>query len=256
MRVTYTKLNTFSQCALRYRFAYIERLPRPPVTTLAFANRVHTVLKRFHTHNRTDGRIDAEKLLQTLDDVWEEAGCAKDPKTRYPDALEVMTRYIERESALRRVPVMVEQKIKTAFGPYTLQGTIDRLDFADDGKYRLIDYKLDKTLPADDAAETSRQLSFYALLVLEGKGLPISEVSLYYLWHGRELTSKRTGVQMQATADWIDTTAGAIRAETAWKPREGSGCASCPFRDECPAKTGKPRPLMGRKGQLDLFGSE
>lgn len=252
MRISYSKLNTFDQCALRYRFAYIERLPRPPVTTTAFANHLHKALMRYHRLGRTDGNVDEAILQTTFKTVWEEAGSDK-VKARYEEGLDILRRYAERENRLERVPAFLEHAIKTAFGPYVLEGKLDRVDFADDGTYRLIDYKLGKTLPADDAAEKSRQLSFYAILLQEGMGLPVSEVSLYYLRHGTELVAKRTASQLEETVRWIDTTATAIPKEKDWKPKESASCGTCPFKDVCPAKTGNKRELQGKWTQFGMF---
>ena len=253
VRITYTKLNTYSQCALRYRYAYIERLPRPPFTTMAFATRLHKVLKQFHGQGKTDGIVDEAKLLQTLETVWEEAQCGKSKKSGYADGVDILKSYAKRQSELGRVPVMVERPMKTAFGPYILEGKIDRVDFASEGTFRIVDYKLDKTLPADDAAEKSRQLSFYAILAHEKEGLEVSEVSLYYLRHGRELIAKRTDAQLRETVEWIDATATAIPKEKDWQPTEGKGCGTCPFKDVCPAKTGKKRELQGKWTQFGMF---
>ena len=55
MQLSYNKLQTFGECALKYRFAYIERLPRPPIAALAFHRRLHAALEKYHFFARRDG---------------------------------------------------------------------------------------------------------------------------------------------------------------------------------------------------------
>jgi hypothetical protein len=48
MQISYNKLKTFGECALKYRLAYIEKLPRPALPTLAFQRRLHAALAKYH----------------------------------------------------------------------------------------------------------------------------------------------------------------------------------------------------------------
>jgi len=57
MQVSYNKLKTFGECALKYRLAYIERVPRPPIGTLGFQRRLHAALAQYHHFARRDGIV-------------------------------------------------------------------------------------------------------------------------------------------------------------------------------------------------------
>ena len=104
-----------------------------------------------------------------------------------------------------------------------------------------MDYKLDRTLPDTNAAQNSRQLAFYQLLVEEGMGRPVQSASLYYLRQGVEQVSECSRSQMRDTVEWVDATANAIHQEKAWEPTRGNGCLTCAFAKVCPARTGEPR---------------
>jgi CRISPR/Cas system-associated exonuclease Cas4 (RecB family) len=243
MQLSFNKLKTFGECALKYRYAYVERLPRPPVKSLAFHRRVHAALSDYHRLARRDGSVSEEELMRAYAKI---AGADEDRGVResraFQEGEEILRLYASNEREKGRVPAYLEHPLKVEFGPYLLTGTVDRLDFTPGGGYALIDYKLDRKLPKANAAEDNLQLSFYDLLVYEGLGVAPEEVSLYYLRHGVEQTSYRTPDDRRQTLAWLEETAAAIRAERGWAPQEGPACRTCPFQLVCPAKTGKARP--------------
>lgn len=242
MQISYNKLKTFNDCALKYRLAYIERVPRPPIAALAFQRRLHTALANYHFLAKRDGTVCEEELLGYYADSWD---VMRHPEVRetksYQEGEGILRRYCEVENEKARVPVYLELPIKVAFGPYTLTGKVDRIDFAENNRYSIIDYKLDRRLPDTNAAEKSDQLSFYTLLVSDGLGMAIQDVRLYYLRHGVEQISVPSKTRVRETIDWIDTTANGIHKEKNWAPCLGAGCATCAFHSLCPAKTGRPR---------------
>jgi CRISPR/Cas system-associated exonuclease Cas4 (RecB family) len=222
----------------------VERLPRPPIRALAFHRKLHAALGRYHQFARRDGVVLEQDLLAAYDDLCD---AGRDPEVResraYREGREILRRYCTAENEKQRMPAYLEHVIHLPFGPYELTGKIDRIDFTDDRGYSVVDYKLDRQLPGDNAADSSRQLSFYHLLVTEGLGVEPDDLRLYFLRHGVEHVSRRTRAQMRETVDWIDGVAASIHQEKRWEPAEGAGCASCAFRDICPAKTGREHPL-------------
>jgi len=241
MQVSYNKLKTFEECALKYRLTYIEKQPRPPIAWLAFQRKVHAALAQYHTLARRDGNVDIDELLRAYDDIW---NLTQHPQLRdgveYQEGEEILRLYADLESRRNRVPAYLEKKLSVPFGPYTLTGKIDRVDFAADS-YSIIDYKLDRKLPPANPAAVSNQLNFYHLLLYEALGLFADDVRLMYLRHGVEKIAPKDKVSMRKTVDWIDKTAGSIRSERKWSPCEGDACKTCAFVKMCPAKTGRKR---------------
>ena len=242
MQVSYNKLKTFGDCALKYRLTYVERAPRPPLGHLAFHRRIHSVLQHYHDLARLDGVVKIDELLRIYD---EHTGADKDSSIReqedYHEGEEILRLYCDRENRKGRVPAHLEQKVQASYGPFTLTGKVDRIDFIPGGGYSIVDYKLDRKLPAANPAAVDRQLSFYQLLVYEGLGWMAEDVRLYYLRHGVEKTAARSRESLRDTTEWLDRTANAIRTERRWQPCEGDACKTCAFWKLCPAKTGVQR---------------
>jgi RecB family exonuclease len=244
MQISYNKLKTFGECALKYRYTYIERLPRAPIRSLGFHRKLHAALGQYHHFAKRDGIVREEELLKAYARIWEvERDSSLRESKEYQEGEEILRRYCETENGKNRVPAYLEHPLKVAFGPYQLTGKIDRIDFTDSSSYSIVDYKLDRHLPTHNQAEESQQLSFYHLLVSEGLGVDASDVRLYYLRHGVEQISVRTRAQRKETVEWIDDTASAIHREKQWDPQQGAGCITCAFKKLCPAKTGRNQPL-------------
>jgi len=241
MQVSYNKLKTFEECALKYRLTYIEKQPRPPIAWLAFQRKIHAALAKYHTLARLDGTVDVDEVLRAYDEIWD---VANHPEVRdgidYHEGEDILRMYADLESRRNRVPAYLEKKLSVPFGPYTLTGKIDRVDFAVDS-YSIIDYKLDRKLPPANPAAVSNQLNFYHLLLYESLGLFADDVRLMYLRHGVEKIAPKDKVTMAKTVNWIDKTAGSIRSERKWSPCEGDACKTCAFVKMCPAKTGRKR---------------
>lgn len=254
MNLSYTKLKTFSDCRLKYRYGYIERLPRPPITSLTFQKRIHAALKQYTHFARKDGVVETEGLLDALAHVYD---LKSNPDARnskeYLESEGILRRYAERENRLKRLPTHTEQVVRMSFGPFNLSGVIDRIDIRDDNRFSVVDYKLDRIVPEGEGGPGARQLGFYQLLVEEGLGLPVADVRLYYLRQGEEKVFPANRATLKETVAWVDTTCGSIQQEKQWKPTPGIGCATCPYKNVCPAKTGKERPLQGVWQQGNLL---
>ncbi|HEU4754243.1 MAG TPA: PD-(D/E)XK nuclease family protein, partial [Armatimonadota bacterium] len=143
MRLSYSKLNTYRQCPLRYRFTYLERLPRRPRRLFRAARRIHHALMRWLTYART-GAPRWEEVKTAYDAAW---GVLQDPaltETRdYQEGLQILQEY--HAANVERVcrPVFLEHKFSVPVGPHVLVGALDRVDATDSG-YEVIDYKLDR----------------------------------------------------------------------------------------------------------------
>ena len=70
MHLSYSKLNTYRQCPLRYRFTYQDRLPRRPRRLFRAARRLHHALMAWLTYAK-HGPPLLQDVLQAYDRAWE-----------------------------------------------------------------------------------------------------------------------------------------------------------------------------------------
>ncbi len=66
-----SQINLYSQCSLKYKFQYVDLLPKPfKPSGLAFGSAIHSTLSWFHRESMTNGRIPLEKLYRIFDADW------------------------------------------------------------------------------------------------------------------------------------------------------------------------------------------
>jgi CRISPR/Cas system-associated exonuclease Cas4 (RecB family) len=66
-----SQINLYSQCSLKYKFQYVDQLPKPfKPSGLAFGSALHSTLSWFHRESMTNGRIPLEKLYKIFDADW------------------------------------------------------------------------------------------------------------------------------------------------------------------------------------------
>jgi RecB family exonuclease len=239
MRLSYSKLNTYRVCPLRYRFTYLDRLPRRPRRLFRAAKRVHHALMRWLTYARS-GSPRWEDVRAAYDSAW---GALQDPAvmdTRdYAEGLQILQDYHQANAERPCQPVYLEHRFNIPLGPHVLVGALDRVDATDTG-VEVIDYKLDREIRSQEAVDSDLQLGLYALAVEEVHGMRPEALSLYFLRHNVQRTTLRTREESTELARWAIATGNDISSNRQWTPCPGDHCGGCDFRSSCPAHTGKP----------------
>jgi len=66
-----SQISLYSQCSLKYKFQYIDFLPRPfKPSGLAFGSALHSALSWLHRESMTNGGVALEKLYKIFDADW------------------------------------------------------------------------------------------------------------------------------------------------------------------------------------------
>lgn len=242
MHLSYSKLNSYRQCPLRYRFTYHDRLPRRPRRLFRAARRIHHALMAWLTYAK-EGAPSLDVVLSVYDRAWE---AEKQPEVRqlreYGEGEEILREYHAANSDRPCAPVFLEQKLETRLADHHLTSIIDRVDVSESG-YEVIDYKLDRELRTQREVDEDLQLGIYHLALREAHGIEPEALSLYFLRHNLKLTTTRTAREIQDLKRWIGGMGDRIMAERQWAPCSGPWCAHCDFRAYCPAVSDDPEPV-------------
>ncbi len=247
-----SKVGTFKDCALAFRFSAIDRLPEPPTVATTKGTLVHRALERLHwAHARGDRSLDAG--------LWELAGAwaefASDPEFAQLDLSDAETaafgadaellvrRYFELEDPDAVDVVGVELILETDLDGLRLRGIIDRLDVTADGNLIVVDYKTGRV--PREAQEQSRLagVQFYALLCEEVLGRRPSHVRLLYLRDPVAIAAVPTdqslrGLKQRTTAIWSAIEQACQHED--FRPKPSALCSWCSFKTWCPAFGGDP----------------
>ena len=66
-----SQINLYQQCALKYRFQYVDGLPRPfRPSGLAFGSVIHSALDWFHKEKIRGGEVSLGTLLKMFEADW------------------------------------------------------------------------------------------------------------------------------------------------------------------------------------------
>lgn len=250
MRLSYSKLQTYRQCALRYRLTYLDRLPRRPRRLFRAARRVHAALMRWLVYARRGEPLWSE-VEQAYRLAWGVALPAEADRD-YAEGLALLRQFHEANRGRPCTPVLLEHRFQVQVGTHLLTGAVDRVDALPSG-YEVIDYKLDREPRTQAEVDTDLQLGLYHLALERGEGIRADALTLYFLRGNHRRTTTRSPGQAAELARWVEHAGDSMERARHFAPCAGPHCAGCDFRALCPEHGGTllaapPRPA----GQLAL----
>ena len=247
---SHSKLSTFEQCRLKYKFRYIDKI-KPDVEQSIeshLGKMVHNALEWLYIRVR-------EKIIPTLDEVimyyskdWQDKFKPKfvivkqemTAENYFNKGVEFLINYYTKHQPFEDGTLELEKKIIFDLdqkGEYRIIGFIDRLVYnLEKQRYEVHDYKTSGSMPRQEDIDTDRQLAFYAIAIKELNGYD-EEVILvwHYLAHNKKVESARTNEQLsqlkQETIDLINR----IRNTSQFPPNKSVLCNWCEYKSMCPA---------------------
>lgn len=242
MRLSYSSLDSYRTCPLKYKFKEIDKLREPKSKEAVFGTLVHSTLKYLH---------DPALLPPTLEDAlnyfatnWNDAvyDDPQEERAAFAAGIDMIRRYREKNDPHETTIIALESPFEITIedsdhAHHTIKGIIDRIDKTPDG-YEIIDYKTGRKMPSQQDVDGNLQLSVYAKAFLarypkESENLSHLTVSLYFLKHGVKLSSTRTAEQLRAVNDLFLETIGEIKSGH-FEPRVNPLCDWCGFQKMCP----------------------
>ncbi len=246
---SHSRLSTFEQCKLKYKFKYIDKVEAPVQQTIeAFLGSVvHATLEKLYKDLRFEKLNTIEELLEWYNREWKKNWNEKIIIVRNEYTEENYRKMGERfirDYYRRYYPfkegktIALEQKVKIRLDPegkYIMRGVIDRLSCREDGVYEIHDYKTNFTLPFKEYLKEDRQLALYAIAV-KNSYPDADKIRLvwHFLAHDKEVVMEKTDEELEKlkkeTIELIET----IKNEKDFRPKASKLCDWCEFRSLCP----------------------
>ncbi len=243
MRISYSALESFKNCSLKYKFQNIDKIKEPKSKEAVFGTLIHATLKFIHAP-----QLIPPKLEEALDyfsknwnsDVFEDE---LEDRNAFAQGVAIIQDYYKKNNPSDFTIVDLESRFqieiedKERHSSHIISGIVDRIDKTEDG-YEIIDYKTTKKMPSQEKVDEDLQLSVYLNAFLarypkEADKLDKVTVSLYYLKHGVKLSSTRTLAQLQnAKQLFLDVIAEIEKGE--FVPNVTPLCDWCGFQKFCP----------------------
>ena len=238
MRISYSALNTFQTCPLKYKYSNIDKIKEPKSKEAVFGTLVHSTLNFIHTPSLVPPNI--EQALDYFSKDWNSEIFEDELEERAAFSLGVsmIQNYYKKNNPGDFNIVDLESRFQIEIDTHVVSGIIDRIDKTEDG-YEIIDYKTTKKMPSQEKVDNDLQLSVYLNAFLarypkEIENLDKITVSLYYLKHGVKLSSKRTKEQLDNTKKLFLEVIQEIE-KSSFPPNVNPLCDWCGFQKICPA---------------------
>lgn len=247
---SHSRLEVFSNCPLRYKFSYLDKLAPEGSTVEAFLGScVHTALEWLYRQVQLAREPQLEELLNVFSSNWHQNYSSElqvvKPDLTVEDFFNIgkncLSNYYQTYYPFKSGQIIgLEKLITIDINGYKLQGYIDRLEKSKDGTYVIHDYKTSQTLPPQAKVDEDRQLALYQL-GLKQLWPQIKEVKLvwHYLFFNEELVSSRTPEQLKQLEQEVTALIKQIEEATeqnSFQPHETVLCDWCEFQKHCPKR--------------------
>jgi len=241
MRTSFSALETYTQCPLKYKFQEIDKIRTPKSPEAIFGSIIHGVMKFIHTRQQGGTFPDLQNALQFFESKWtiENFTDEYQKTSLFNQGKLIIEKYYHDNNISSSNPIATEMFFETSVESinetHTLAGKIDRIDKLEDGSFEIIDYKTTKWLPSQDDVDNNLQLAIYQMGFLNrwpNIDAPI-KVSLYFLLHGMKLSGSRSP-DTKATIEKVSNMIKSIQEAKEFKPQPGILCGWCGYQKMCP----------------------
>lgn len=263
MAYSHSKLKVYEECALRFRYKYIDKIPEPQVPAkpaLFFGTIIHSALEVLYKKIQQSGSAPSRNSLKQF--VQEEMIKARDEHDRLSDTVllpeqfddymdlgkQMIDRYYDTYEPFKTGKVNGLEKMFNFELPNTqkLTGVIDRFDI-DGDVATIVDYKTDKDIKpySEFSLSHEQQMTSYAAWIMANYPHVVKTIrgKLIYLRLGREIerdiTPDAIHQAIQIITDKISVIEETLfrynmgEKEAFW-PSEWPQCRRCAYQVMCP----------------------
>ncbi len=238
--------SSYRECARRWKFRYVDRLPDPPgepAVTGTFAHMVLEKLMQEPVENRTVDRAKelARELWPKLENSRDYQGLDLDDEASLKfrwNGWKAIEGLWDLEDPREVTVASTEQDVRVEINGVPFRGIIDRVDQTDDGLV-VTDYKSGKAPSERFSTNYATQMLLYAAALTELEGRKPAKAQLLYLGQ-KAVEVEVTDENLTEAVDELRTTWLAIMESCISQEFEASAgplCGWCPFVAQCPEGT-------------------
>ena len=246
-----SKVTSFTDCALAFRFSAIDRLPEPPTVAATRGTLVHAALESLHCLEPGDRTLDAalaclDEAAVALGDDPEYAALDLDDEAATAfraEAADLVRNYFRLEDPTTVRAIGLELRVEAEVDGIRLRGIIDRLELDADGELVVTDYKTGAAPSTQYERKRLSGVHIYSLLCEQLLGRRPRTVQLLYLKDPLALTTTPSdrstrGTRRTLGAVWQAVERACERED--FRPQPSRLCSYCAFQAYCPTFGGDP----------------
>jgi len=241
-----SKVSSFTDCALAFKYSAIDRLPEPPSLPATKGTLVHAALEGLFMLPAAERTLAAaltclDAAADVLRDDPEFTGLELDAdgEAAFLDSADQLVRsYFLLEDPTKVHPIGIELLLDAEIGGTRLRGIIDRLELDEDGGLVVTDYKTGRAPSERYEQGKLGGVHVYSLLCERNFGRRPAKVRLLYLGEPLEISTTPSDQSMRAVerkvgAIWTAIERACERDD--FRPRPSKLCDWCAFQARCPA---------------------
>jgi len=249
---SHSRLSTFEQCPLKFKFRYIDKLePEIKQSIEGFlGNRVHDTLEFIYQESCKGRTVELDEMIEFYIYNWNHEYSSEikvikqefAPEYYFEKGIKFLIDYFTANYPFKDNTIAVEKQIiidldKTNPGKYKVQGYIDRLVHNKDSNiFEIHDYKTGQ-IKTQEELDKDRQLALYSLGIRES--FPnVSDVHLiwHYLDFNKKMYSRRTIEELEKLKQEIIQLIDKIESTKEFPACPSILCKWCEFQGYCDYK--------------------
>jgi putative RecB family exonuclease len=246
-----SRISSFENCPLQFRFANLQGLPQPPQVHLVRGNAVHRALELLFGDEpaaRTPSRatatlVDARAEFMTdANYVGLRLGGA-DEDAFWAECARLVSNYFEMEDPSTVAGAELETWVEAPIGRVTVRGYIDRMERDGDGRLVISDYKTGRAPSPNFEDKAMTQLQVYAYLVREMRGEMPAALRLYYVRDKVRIDrvpSEQSLRHVERRTTGVHDAIARSCESGVFATKKGPLCNFCAFKTWCPEFGGDP----------------
>jgi putative RecB family exonuclease len=243
---SFSRLKSFRQCPMQYRFRYLEGLRESFRSIESYlGNAVHDILEWLYSERDRGLDPDEAAMLDRFADRWQQGlddtvvviRIEENPETYLRLGREMLARFHRDTFARdRSETVSLEQRLSLKLSDEVMfTGFADRVGRTEKGRLFVIDYKSSRSEGNGSEFSEGLQAPLYAACVLQHHGEKQALAGYHYLRHGTTRWQQVDTARAQRLMERFLELVGETEAAAEFPARPGILCAWCGFNAHCPA---------------------
>ena len=236
-KFSFSQLETFRYCGLKYLYSYVYRIPVRPTPIMLFGIDLHGCLENLYAAVIEEGKVaPLEELLAAFRRLHVPGRYGEPFKDKEFRELgeKILRDFYKKHEGAFGVPLFVERSFSLQIGDAVIHGVIDRVDPIEGGGVEIIDYKSGK-VKEKAKPEEQLQLRLYALAAKEVFNLEPRKISFYYLQKNQALSFDQNRSDFEETRAQIEDLVKLVRKGDFTPDPSQHKCGICDFKSLCPA---------------------
>lgn len=244
---SYSKISTFEQCPLKFKYRYIDKIEVIEKNIESFlGNTVHQTLEWLYSEVKNNRIPDIEKTIEYYCDTWERNFSQKiiiiKQENNFADyfnkGIKFIVDYYTKHQPFKDNTIAIEKKIIIGIDElknYNLIGFIDRLVYdKEKDEYEIHDYKTANSLPLREKIQEDRQLALYSLAVKNEFGY---EKKVHLFWHylafNKTIYAVKTNEELEKLKKEVGELIDKIEDTKEFPANKSVLCNWCEYRNVC-----------------------